>query len=362
MSSTTRSTGPTADPGRVAIPDHAAAASPTGLWWLLGLPVAAAVLIAWQFVVQTSAEFNAAERVTGHQAVLRDLPATVVLFLPAAAGLTAGVRAARRGSRAGRVAIWLHGAGLFAVLWIAVSNLVGELRPEGSSTLEKALLPVEAAIAALVLALCLRAASRTARRRAAGARSRHARMAILVPVLALLGAAAWLAAAQAALTHHAGGFARTGVPGSVTFAARAGTTYLVYAEGNAPAGRGELDVRITGPSGASVPSRAATANAAYLLGWRGGWPLVAFTASGSGDHRVSIAANVPLADAPHAPQHPNGTAAVGDDVTTWMRVPEWSSAALLLAGALVGGVLALPSRRGRAARDPAEEGVVSDES
>jgi hypothetical protein len=35
---------------------------------------------------------------------------------------------------------------------------------------------------------------------------------------------------------------------------------------------------------------------------------------------------------------------------------------LLLAGALVGGVLALPSRRGRAARDPAEEGVVSDES
>lgn len=337
MSSATTSGGPVTGTGPAHPPPRPSGGGGGALWWLIGVPVAAVLLIGWQFVVQTSAEFNATERVTGYRAVLRDLPASVLLFVPVAAGLVLAVRSARHRSRSGRGAIWLHGLGLFAVLWIAISNIVGELRPDDSTALEKAMLPVEAAVAAVVLALCLRAASRPAR----GARGTATvgRIAVLAPALALVGAAAWLTTAQAVLTHHAGGFVRTGVPGSLAFTADPGTTHVVYAEGNAPTGRDELTVQITGPSGTAVAPRAASPDVAYLMGWRGGWPVATFKAAEPGRYRVEITTHIPPTDAPYAPENPNGTVAVGDDLSTWMRAHEWGSAALLLAGLLTGAGL-----------------------
>lgn len=347
MSSPTMSREPGAGPGHADTTNRPPAqrTGTAALLWLIGIPVAAVLLILWQFVVQTSAEFNAAERVTGWNAVLRDLPASLLLLVPVSAGLVLGVRSARYGSRRGRVAIWLHGAGLFVVLWIAVSNLLGEVRPDDSVTLEKALVPAEVLAAAAVLGLSLLVARRPAPTGAAHRTTRRHRYALLAPALALAGAFGWLAAAQAVLTHDAGGFARAGVPGTIVVTAERATSYVVYAEANAPTGEDELGVRVTGPSGSAVPADVQAGEAAYLIGWRGGWPVATFTTRQAGSYRVQITANVPPVSAPHAPRYPNGTVAVGEDVTGSMRLHERGSALLLLAGAVAAIALATTGQR-----------------
>lgn len=97
---------------------------------LLAIPLALLVLAAWEFAMQTSAGYNEAERIGGGRAVLRELPATALLLAPVVAGLRLGVRSARSGARTGRVAIWAHAAGL-ALVALIVFEGAGPLLPAG---------------------------------------------------------------------------------------------------------------------------------------------------------------------------------------------------------------------------------------
>ncbi|HET9442737.1 MAG TPA: hypothetical protein VFO65_05400, partial [Acidimicrobiales bacterium] len=103
-------------------PDAGSGPARTALLLLAAVPVAVVALVLWELGVQTSAGYNPSERVRGWSAVLRELPALVLLFAPVVLGLGLGVRAARLGARPGRAAIWLHAGALLFLLAIALAG------------------------------------------------------------------------------------------------------------------------------------------------------------------------------------------------------------------------------------------------
>jgi hypothetical protein len=215
---------------------------------LLGVPIALVVLVLWQFVMQTSAEFSDVERTRGLSAVLHELPATLLLLVPVVAGLVLGVRSARLGSRRGVVAIWLYSLVLSFVGLMAFSG-------ESVTTVEWILF---AAGAIAVLLLSLRAARpRPMDNRAASAPDRNPlagrfRLAALLPIVGIAVAFIWLSAAQAVLSGHANGFVRARIPESgavhvVTPPVDRAGAYYVYVEGNAVETLRDLAVQVIDP-------------------------------------------------------------------------------------------------------------------
>jgi len=298
---------------------------------LLGVPVALVVLVLWQFIMQTSAEFNETERITGLSAVLRELPATLLLLVPVVAGLVRGVRSARLGSRRGVVAIWLYASVLFFVGLMVFSG-------ERVTAVEWVLF---AAGAIAVLLLCLRAARpRPLEVQAATAPDRSPlagrfRLAALLPIVGIAVAFIWLSAAQAVLSGHANGFVRASIPESgavraVTVPVDRAGAYFVYVEGSDVETLRDLEVQVTDPSGRAVPVRAVAPRPEYLHGWRGGQVVGTFDASRPGGYRVASTGTLPPVEAEFAPANPYGDFAVGDSVASWMRPHEWGVAALLL--------------------------------
>lgn len=126
---------------------------------LIGVPVAIVVLVVWENVVSTSAMLDDAERIRGWESVLRELPASLLLLLPAAVGLVLAVRAARHGAVAGamRTITW-HGIALAVVLVILGSGAVEDVMRTRPSTVKWLLFPVELAIAAGAVYAARRAA------------------------------------------------------------------------------------------------------------------------------------------------------------------------------------------------------------
>ena len=298
---------------------------------LLGVPVALVVLVLWQFVMQTSAEFNETERITGVSAVLRELPAMLLLLVPVVAGLVLGVRSARLGSRRGVVAIWLYAWVLFLVGLMVFS----------SERFIAAVWVLFAAVAIAVLLLCLRAArpgppgvqAATAPDRSPLAG--RFRLAALLPIVGVAVAFIWLSAAQGVLSGHANGFVLASIPErgavrAVTVPVDRAGAYFVYVEGSEVETLGDLEVQVTDPRGSAVPVRAVAPRPEYLHGWRGGYAVGTFDASGPGGYRVASTGTQPPVEAEFAPANPYGDFAVGDSVASWMRPHEWGVAAMLL--------------------------------
>ena len=316
---------------------------------LLGVPLAAVVLLTWQFVMQTSGAYNPNERVTGWSAALRDLPATVLLFVPIVVGLMYGVRAARLGSRRGVVAIWLQAGALFLVTWLVLSDTAEVLGTGSGAGLGWVWSLLAAAVlAAAVLVGCRRAA----RPEAPGARrwspaGRSARLGLAVVLGGVALAFVWLFLAQMALSRHADGFDRIALPGQMTVTIDHPGTSLVYTEGNAPDALTDLTLRVVGPGGGVVPVRVVGPTAAYLRHLRGGRAVASFTADRPGQYRVTAGSLLPRVTAPYAPPNPNGELAVGESVLGWMHPHELGAAALVAMAVLVGAGLAVAEVRRR---------------
>lgn len=299
------------------------------LWLLLAIPVALVALVAWEFAMQTSAGFNDSERIRSWEVVLRELPATLLLLAPVAAGLTLGVRAARLGARNGMRAIWLHSAALFFVLFEIVLDAAESVTTAGPPNTEYVAFPGALAAAIAVLLWSLRAA----RQPAAGAPDRRA---VLLPLVGVALAMLWLLGAQAALSHRAGAFPRAGVPGAVVVSVDEAGRYDVYAEGNAPDTVAELGVVVTDPQGRTVAVEPMAPRPEYLRKLRGGRAVGTFAATVPGTYTVAARApGLPPVTAPYAPADPNGQFAVGRSLEGWMRPHVWGATALLVVAVAV---------------------------
>ncbi len=300
----------------------------------LVVPVSAAVdIFFWSRFMQIASDvWRAPPGVSGWSAVIRLLPAGLLIVMPIVVGLALGVRSARLGSRRGYVAICLQSFAVFVLMTVFV---VG-----GNDNLAEWAISVGAAIA--TLALCLFATRRRSQDKRTADSTDHApfragyRTAAVLMIVGIAGAFGWLFAAQSALSSHADGFPRAGIPGMVTLAVDHPGTYYVYAEVND--GRAVEDlatdmqfarVQVTDPTGQAAAVHALSPSASYLRNFRTAVAAVTFDANRTGDYRVTVTTSLPPVTAPYAPPNANGEFAVGDGVTDWMRPHEWGVAALL---------------------------------
>jgi hypothetical protein len=308
---------------RASAGDHSARLALRLLW---GVPLGFAVVIGWQLVMQTSAMFDADERITGWDAVARDLPAMVLVLAPVIVGLAVAVHAARLGSRRGRRAIWW----LSAALWFAVLNMIATLVDDTGISPTPKLVgtwvpPLVIAAGAAVFAF--RASQQTDRATTAPPVRGYVRAAGPAAVAVAI-AMVWLFASQAALSHRAGTFARAGVPGTATLQADGPGPSFVYAEGGAGSAA-ELDLTVTDADSRAVDLAIVPPEPQYLRNMRGGRVVARFDAAAKGPYSVTSNAAVPSTTAPYAPQNPYGTFAVGGSVAGWMDPAEWGSTVLI---------------------------------
>lgn len=323
----------------------------------LGVVISSVILFLWELYMLTSAVMNQPERITGWNALMRELPALVLLIGLVVVGLILGVHSARLGSRRGRLAVWLLSLAVFLVLEETIGSTLEEMGSSGSIKLANSLIPAFAAAALLTLSICLwlaRKASQTASVRPpgnAGAPSGY-KLAVLVALAGIAGGFIWLFAAQTLLTLHADDFARTRVPGSLIAKANSPGTLYVYAEGgNVYSGYpslGDLVLRVIDPSGRAVKVTAVSPMPEYRSHGKIGRVVGRLYANSPGSYVLVSESYQPQVDAPHAPSNIYGGVAVGDDVTKWMQPNEWGVVVLesvTIAVALVLSLATLINRR-----------------
>ena len=287
----------------------------------------------WTFMQIASDVWRAPPGVSGWSAVIRLMPAGLLIVMPIVVGLALGVRSARLGSRRGYAAICLQSFAVFVVVTLFV---VG-----GNDNSAEWAVSVGAAIA--TLALCLFATRRPSPDKRTGDSTGHApfgaryRTVAGLMIVGIVGACGWLFAAQSALSIHADSFPRAGIPGVVTLAVDHPGTYYVYAEGNADTQFAR--VQVTDPTGQVTAVHALEPSASYLRNFRTAVAAVTFDAHRTGDYQVAVTASLPPVSAPYAPPNANGEFAVGGSVADWMRPHEWGVAALLFV--TVGSSIAL---------------------
>jgi hypothetical protein len=309
---------------------------------LFVVPIAVAVdIFFWSRFMQIASDvWGAPPGVSGWSAVIRLLPAELLIVSPIVVGLALGVRSARLGSRRGYVAICL-----FVLVAVFV---VGD-----NDNIAESSISVGTAIATLLL--CLFAVRRRSHdRRTADSTDRmfytaRYRTAAALLVVGIAGAFGWLFAAQSALSGYAEGFPRAGIPGMVALAVDHPGTYYVYAEVND--GRPVEDlatdmqfarVQVTDPTGQVTALQTLPPSASYLHNFRTAIAAVRFDANRIGNYQVAVTTGLPLVTAPSAPQNANDEFAVGGSVADWMRPHEWGVAALLFA--TIGSSIALALR------------------
>lgn len=115
---------------------------------LAGVPVGIVFLVLWATFVKTSPTLSDTERIRGWGTVVRELPATLFLFMVPFVGLVLAVRAGQLGSKALALrAIWLHTVALFFILLIVVGGSAENVMTTRPATVKWLLFPVEIAIA-----------------------------------------------------------------------------------------------------------------------------------------------------------------------------------------------------------------------
>ena len=126
---------------------------------LVGVPIGIVISAVWSTIVKTSPTVADDERIRGWGSVVRDLPATALLFAVVATGLTLAVRAGRAGSQvdARRAILW-HGAALFFILLVVVNGATENIMTTRPATVKWLLLPAQVAITAGVVVFCRRRA------------------------------------------------------------------------------------------------------------------------------------------------------------------------------------------------------------
>ena len=126
---------------------------------LVGVPIGIVISAVWSTIVKTSPTVADDERIRGWGSVVRDLPATALLFAVVATGLTLAVRAGRAGSQvdALRAILW-HGAALFFILLVVVNGATENIMTTRPATVKWLLLPAQVAITAGVVVFCRRRA------------------------------------------------------------------------------------------------------------------------------------------------------------------------------------------------------------
>lgn len=163
--------------------------------------------------------------------------------------------------------------------------------------------------------------------------------------IGVVGAIVWVALGWLGLMHHVDTFPRMSVPGATTVHLNADTEQVLYTEHRRGAADiTATDIRVTGPSGQSIPVRSYTHDLRYDVpgdAGRVGRAVATFRSTAAGGYTVSVSVSAPA-----------GTVAIGDDIV-WDAVPHVIGAgALFLVGVGAGtaliGVTAV--RRGRARR------------
>lgn len=115
---------------------------------LAGVPVGIAFLVLWATFVKTSPTLSDTERIRGWGTVVRELPATLFLFMVPFVGLVLAVRAGQLGSKSLALrAIWLHTVALFFILLIVFGGSAENVMTTRPATVKWLLFPVEIAIA-----------------------------------------------------------------------------------------------------------------------------------------------------------------------------------------------------------------------
>ena len=322
----------------------------------LGVVISSVILFLWELYMLTSAVINQPERLTGWRAVIRELPALLLVIGFLVVGLILGVHSARLGSRRGFVALWLLSLAVFLVLEETVGSSLEAIGSSGSIKLANSLVPAFAVAALLTLSICLwltRRDSRTAHVRPPrnGAALSGYKLAALVALAGIAGGFIWLFAAQTLLTLHADNFVRTRVPGSLIAETSSPAMLYVYAEGgNVYSGYPSLDdlaLRVTGPSGRDVKVNAVSPMPEYRSHGKVGRVVGRFYANGQGSYLLVSESYQPQMEAPHAPPNIYGGVAVGDNVTNWMQPNEWGVVVLQSVTLAVALALSLATIRER---------------
>ena len=124
-------------------------------WVLIGVPVGIVFLVVWATYVKTSPTLSDTERIRGWGTVVRELPATLFLFMVPFVGLVLAVRAGQLGSKSLAFrAIWLHSVALFFILLVVLGGSAENIMTTRPATVKWVLFPVEAAIAVGSAVLC----------------------------------------------------------------------------------------------------------------------------------------------------------------------------------------------------------------
>ena len=118
------------------------------LWMLAGVPLGIVFLVVWATYVKTSPTLSDTERIRGWGTVVRELPATLFLFMVPFAGLVLAVRAGQLGSKTSALrAIWLHSVALFFISLIIFGGSAENIMTTRPATVKWVLFPAEIAIA-----------------------------------------------------------------------------------------------------------------------------------------------------------------------------------------------------------------------
>lgn len=164
------------------------------------------------------------------------------------------------------------------------------------------------------------------------------RVAVVVACLGFAAAIAWGVVRTIHTLDRPDGFARAPIPGELAVRGVASGEKAVYYEGNGQPRWRELGLRVTGPSGTTIPVRTYTGNLQYDIGDDVASAIASFRTLAAGRYRVSTTA-----------REPGARLAVGADLGGDVKRTVFWATIIVLVGLLAAAAIAAPTYRRRSA-------------